>query len=149
MRVIYNKLTLEVISVVEDENSISHFPIDNAVIQGSDDLIVKVAYAVGLDVSQITGLIMDENYKLVLKDRSFCEKIKNKMLASQKTAPINDNATYKMLVEAFRYAKEAAENGNPSQVKYELELITDDLPLNDWAVVKQSLIDEINEYLTP
>jgi hypothetical protein len=147
MRVVYDKLSKEIVTVIEDENSITAFPANLGVIQGDAEMIVQSATAIGLDVSQIPNLDMSPERKEVIQDRLFCREIQNKLLESQKDGQTLDPLVYRQMSDLFFYAKDAADNGNPSQVKYELQQIPDALPLANWIELKASLIAEIDEYL--
>ena len=45
-------------------------------------------------------------------------------------------------------ASEAANNGNPIHLKYELEQLPDTLPLDNWLTIKQEMIDDIDIFLS-
>jgi hypothetical protein len=147
MRVVYNKLTLEIVQVVEDESSITALPANVGVLQGDNDVIVITAQALGLDLAQITGLDMTPELAKVYEDKNFCREIHNRLLSSQKLTPNLAPEVYRQMVDTFKYAKEAADNGNPTHLKYELEQLSDDLPLDGWSTLKGELITEIDDYL--
>lgn len=80
MRVIYNKLSKEVVQVVDDENSITAYPANLSVIQGDGDMIVLSAVAIGLDLSQIPNLNMTPERIKVLQRIKRCNEVKIRFL---------------------------------------------------------------------
>lgn len=148
MRVVYNKLNNQIVQVINDDATITAYPADYGVFQGDEDFIKTVAVSLELNISQISGITMTVDEIQVYKDRNFCKQLQMKLLAAQKSSLTLSGATYRQLTETFKYAKDAADNGNPSQVKYELEQLGDNLPLNGWVALKQELIDDIDIYLS-
>ena len=147
MRIVYNKLSLEIIQVIEDDNTITAFPPDIGVIQGDADVIAITGAALGLDLSLINGLNMTPELIKVYEDKVFCKTIHDKLLSTQKLTPVLDSLVYRDMIDTFKYAKEAADNGNPTHLKYELEQLPDTLPLDNWAATKLELIADIDAFL--
>ena len=54
MRVVFDKITKEIIQVIEDENSITYFPEGMGVIQCDADDLLKMSLAVEADVKVLT-----------------------------------------------------------------------------------------------
>lgn len=56
MRIAFNRITLEIIQVIEDDSSVTVFPPDEVeVIQAPPDTIRELAMVIGLDVAKIPG----------------------------------------------------------------------------------------------
>ena len=147
MRLIYNKITLEA-QVVNNENSITVIPANVGVIQGDIDFVRTAATALGLNISEINELDMTPEMIKVYEDKAFCKTIHDKLLSSQKLTPVLEPEVYRQMVDTFKYAKEAANNGNPIHLKYELEQLPDTLPLDNWLTIKQEMIDDIDIFLS-
>lgn len=94
----------------------------------------------------IANQIMEPATMQVLKDQSFCNGIKLKLLTMQRGV-VTDPLVFRQMSDLFFYAKDAADNGSPRQLKYELQQLSDSLPLTNWASIKASLIAEIDAYI--
>ena len=89
MRIIYDKLTKDIVTVIADDNSITAFPAGMGVIQGDDDVVKELAVALGLDVSQKPNFNMTQELQKVIKDRTFGNKIINEYLSENKALDLN------------------------------------------------------------
>lgn len=92
---------------------------------------------------------MSSTTKAVLQDISFCKQIKVKLLAAFKQGPTLPQNTYRTMSDLFWYAKDAADNGNPTNLKLELEAMPNEaaLGLAGWDALRASLIADIDSYL--
>jgi hypothetical protein len=89
MRVVYNKLSKEIVQVVEDDNSITAFPPDLAVIQGDEGEIVTIAQALSLDITQIPNLTMTNERVKILQRIKRCQDLKLRFLEENATVTIS------------------------------------------------------------
>lgn len=88
--------------------------------------------------------------EITKKDIAFCQQLKIKLLAAFKLGNTLPKETYRQLSDMFFYAKDAADNGNPTNLKQELIALPDEsvLGLAGWNDLRQSLVNEIYLYLS-
>jgi hypothetical protein len=92
---------------------------------------------------------MEPSRKAVMQDRWFCRNIHEKLLAAFKDGSTLGRDTYRQMSEIFWYAKDAADNGNPTNLRIELLEIPNEatLGLPGWNGLRTALIADIDAYL--
>jgi hypothetical protein len=87
--------------------------------------------------------------EITKKDIAFCQQLKLKLLAAFKLGDTIPKENYRQLSDMFFYAKDAADNGNPTNLKQELLALPDEsiLGLAGWDGLVLSLVNEIDLYL--
>lgn len=98
MRLVYNKLSKEVVTLIEDDNSITSFPPDYGVIQGDIEMLSEIAAIQGIDVSQFEELNMTNERKKVLLRLHRCKMVKLRFLEENASITIENSAS---LLQAF------------------------------------------------
>lgn len=153
MRIIYDKLSLEVVQVVEDENSITAFPSNLGVIQGDDTLISTMIVSLGLNFNgEIPNTInMSEEMKSVLRKKNKGQQIINRFLEENEQIVISTEQNLIQLSN-FMNVKLLLETGALSSAKDALvQLSSESFILtpnyNSSEERKQSYIDEIDQFL--
>jgi len=153
MRIIYDLLTKDVVTAIEDDglSTTAYSPDSYGVIQGDVDTIVEMVIAMGLDVSHIIGIDMNESLKRVIKDRQMGQKLFNRFLSENKQIEINTSDNIKQLQYLIN-VKMMLDAGALGTARDLLTMIPDNAFITtpgyaNGAERKQSYIDEINTYI--
>jgi hypothetical protein len=152
MRVVYNKLSKEIVQVVEDDNSITAFPPDLAVIQGDEGEIVTIAQALSLDITQIPNLTMTNERVKILQRIKRCQDLKLRFLEENATVTISSEQSAAQL-QAFMSVMMLLDVGDArtslaivSQIPASVFVLTQGY--EDQQARKQSYIDELSNIVS-
>jgi hypothetical protein len=152
MRIIYNKSTNEIVSVIEDDNSITSFPPTMGVLQGDDEFIKITATALGLDLSLINSLNITPEEKKLYKDKNFGKKLVDKFVLENMEVDIDEVETLNIFTN-FGTLKGLLESGAIGAAKNFLEISTTSEMFNltpnyqTPGERRQFYLDEITNYL--
>jgi len=117
MRVIYDKQTKAIITVVDDDNSITAFPSDYGVLQGDDEMIAKVCEVYSIDTAKLPEL--SKEVKEVLQDKAFGQSVVDNFIAKLGLADVLEHL-YAGDIQAARIALNSKEAESiPVSVKEE------------------------------
>lgn len=152
MRVIYNIITKEIITTVENDNSITSFPVNTQAIQGDTETIFLLATALGLDLSQIPGLNLSPEALLFEQRKAFCTKLFRRYVLENLTIsiPTQNNLAN---AAAFTALKTFADSGAAETIRDILVMTpnADMFPITPGYASseerKQSFITDLNEHL--
>jgi len=151
MRIIYNELSKEIVQVVTDDNSISAYPADLSVIQGSEQSCLDMAGILGLDTTLISNNMSPDRVK-VLRRVHRCEQIRMRFLEENAQLSITAQQAGEMAA-AFANVMMLLQNG---EARTALTLISA-MPSTNFPVTtpynteeerQQSYIDELNGIIT-
>jgi hypothetical protein len=151
MRLIYDKISNEIIKVIEDGNSITAFPENLGVIQGDLGTVATIAALIGLDVSQIPGINMTPELRQVLKKRKKGQDILNRFLAENEQLQISAEQNIAQL-SAMVNVKQMLESGALATARQmianipgEVFLVTPGYESGEHR--KQTYLEEIDTYI--